>query len=141
MVARHRHRRRRQMSEINVVPYIDVMLVLLVIFMVTAPLMMEGIQIDLPDTDAPPIVGDPNNVPFVVSVDQEQQIYLNENEEPIADIAALQASVRAVLRRNPDAAFHLRGEADVEYNFIAHIANKMQQAGASKLSFVTQYQD
>ena len=78
MVTRHRHRRRRQMSEINVVPYIDVMLVLLVIFMVTAPLMMEGIQIDLPNTDAPPIVGDPNNVPFVVSVDEERQIYLND---------------------------------------------------------------
>ena len=141
MVTRHRHRRRRQMSEINVVPYIDVMLVLLVIFMVTAPLMMEGIQIDLPNTDAPPIVGDPNNTPFVVSVDEERQIYLNENEEPVKDIATLQASIRAVLRRNPEAAFHLRGEAAVDYNFVAHIANKMQQAGASKLSFVTQYQD
>ena len=52
-MATHRNRRRRQMSEINVVPYIDVMLVLLVIFMVTAPLLMEGIQVDLPDVDAP----------------------------------------------------------------------------------------
>ena len=69
MATRH-YRRRRQMSEINVVPYIDVMLVLLVIFMVTAPLLMEGVKVDLPDVDARPVTED-SNEPFVVHVDRE----------------------------------------------------------------------
>ena len=73
-VSRHRHK--RQMSEINVVPYIDVMLVLLVIFMVTAPLMMEGVTIDLPAADAKPVADD-RSEPFVVRVDREGNYYLN----------------------------------------------------------------
>ena len=78
-VSRHRHK--RLMSEINVVPYIDVMLVLLVIFMVTAPLMMEGVTIDLPAADAKP-VGDDRSEPFVVRVDREGTYYLNEDKQP-----------------------------------------------------------
>ena len=88
------------MSEINVVPYIDVMLVLLVIFMVTAPMMMEGVTIDLPAADAKPVAED-RSEPFVVRVDREGAYYLNEDKQPIADLNQIRIKATIVLRNNP----------------------------------------
>ena len=97
-VSRHRHK--RLMSEINVVPYIDVMLVLLVIFMVTAPLMMEGVTIDLPAADAKPVADD-RSEPVVVRVDREGAYYLNEDKQPVADLNEIRVKAAIVLRNNP----------------------------------------
>ena len=96
-------RGRKPMSEINVVPYIDVMLVLLIIFMVTAPLLTQGVKVDLPDADAPAI--DPaelqNRPPLVLSVDRQGRLYLNQGErpeEPLED-AMIEARVAAAAQR------------------------------------------
>jgi len=98
-------RGRKPMSEINVVPYIDVMLVLLIIFMVTAPLLTQGVKVDLPDAHAPAI--DPaelqNRPPLVLSVDRQGRLYLNQGErleEPLED-SMIEARVAAVLRNAP----------------------------------------
>ena len=83
-------RRRRPMSEINVVPYIDVMLVLLIIFMVTAPLLTQGVKVDLPQASAEPVAAnDPQTPPLVVSIDRSGQIFLNRGATPEAPLLSL----------------------------------------------------
>src|SRR5262250_2081990 len=97
-------RGRRLMGEINVVPYIDVMLVLLIIFMITAPLLTQGIKVDLPKAAAEAVPVQPNQPPLVLSVDAQERLYLNTEKaprEPIDDATAL-VDATAALRRNPD---------------------------------------
>ena len=95
-------RRRRMLAEINVVPYIDVMLVLLVIFMVTAPMLMQGVEVDLPDADATP-VKDQDAEPLIVSISDRGELFLNlgANEKQALELATIRQRVAAVLRRTP----------------------------------------
>ena len=97
-------RKKRLMGEINVVPYIDVMLVLLVIFMVTAPLLSTGVKVDLPDTEAETIPNE-DEEPFVVTVDIDGNLYLNDNKEAVVDPAEVSRQAQAVLARNPELPF------------------------------------
>ena len=137
MAIRH-YRRRRQMSEINVVPYIDVMLVLLVIFMVTAPLMVEGVRVELPAADAPGLTARSiNDEPFVVVVDQEGRIFLNENEEPLTNLNEIRIAVQAVLRNRPDTEFRIRADRKVEYEFVVQAIEEMMDGGAENVAFIT----
>lgn len=95
-------RRRRMLAEINVVPYIDVMLVLLVIFMVTAPMLMQGVEVDLPDAAAAP-VDNQDAEPLIVSINGQGQLFLNlgVNEKQSLELTTIQQRVGAVLRRTP----------------------------------------
>ena len=137
-MATHRNRRRRQMSEINVVPYIDVMLVLLVIFMVTAPLMVAGVKVELPRVDAPGLTAKRiNNEPFVVVVDQEGLIFLNENEEPLANLTEIRIAVQAVLRNRPETEFRIRADRNVKYEFVVQAIGEMMDGGAENVAFIT----
>ena len=137
MAIRH-HRRRRQMSEINVVPYIDVMLVLLVIFMVTAPLMVAGVRVDLPPVAAPGLTTNRINAePFVVVVNREGRYFLNDSEEPLADSNGIRISVIAVLRNSPEVEFWIRAHRDVEYEFVVRAIDEMMDGGAVNVSFIT----
>ena len=137
MAIRH-HRRRRQMSEINVVPYIDVMLVLLVIFMVTAPLMVAGVRVDLPGVEAPGLITKRiNDEPFVVVVDREGRIFLNDSEEPLPDLNGIRIAVKAVLRNSPEVEFWIRADRDVEYEFVVRAIDEMMDGGAVNVSFIT----
>ena len=133
-ISRHRHK--RQMSEINVVPYIDVMLVLLVIFMVTAPLMMEGVTIDLPAADAKPVAED-RSEPFVVRVDREGTYYLNEDKQPIADLNQIRIKAAIVLRNNPKTPFMVEGDKAVAYDAVVQAMVLLQQAGVPSIGLVT----
>ena len=135
MATRH-YRRRRQMSEINVVPYIDVMLVLLVIFMVTAPLLMEGVQVDLPDVDARPVTED-SSEPFVVHVDYEGRYFLNDNQDPIAQLNEIRVTAAAVLRNSPETQFMVRGDRNVSYDAVVQAMVLLQKAGVSSVGLVT----
>ena len=135
MAIRH-HRRRRQMSEINVVPYIDVMLVLLVIFMVTAPLLMEGVRIDLPDVDARPVTEDKSE-PFVVHVDEEGRYFLNDNQTAILEPKEIRVTASAVLRNNPKSQFLVRGDRNVSYEAGMRAMVFLQQAGVTSIGLVT----
>jgi biopolymer transport protein TolR len=135
-------RRRRLMGEINVVPYIDVMLVLLIIFMITAPLLTEGIKVELPKAPArgmsPEMLKDVK--PIILSIDAKGQLFLNYNKPEDEPLAAeqVEAQAAAVLRRAPDTAVLVRGDYRVPYGEVVGAMTILQRAGASKVGFITQ---
>ena len=136
---------RRLMGEINVVPYIDVMLVLLIIFMITAPLLAEGVKVELPKAGARPIPPEmlKDSKPIVLTVDAEGRLYLNygaKQDEPM-DAAAVEAAASAVLRRAPETAVLVRGDYRVAYGEVVGAMTILQRAGASKVGFITQPPD
>jgi biopolymer transport protein TolR len=134
-------RGRRIMSEINVVPYIDVMLVLLIIFMITAPLLTQGVKVDLPKAGAEPL--DPemlkNSIPLVLSVDREGRLYLNigGNPQAVLDPDIVAARATAALRRNPELPVLVKADNRVEYGRVVQAMVILQQAGARKVGFIT----
>ena len=130
------------MGEINVVPYIDVMLVLLIIFMVTAPLLTQGIKVELPKAAAEPIDASAvNNMePLVLSVDARGRLYLNVGstpQQPLDDETAL-VRATAALRRAPQRVVLVKGDAAVNYGRVVSAMVMLQQAGASKVGFLTE---
>ena len=131
--------RKRPMAEINVVPYIDVMLVMLVIFMVTAPLLTQGVQVDLPKASAEPI-DDSDNEPLVVNVDAAGNLYLNVGETPDQplDGETLSQNVAAVLRRQPQKKVLVRGDHAVDYGTVVSAMVLLQQAGVPNVGLVTE---
>ncbi len=135
-------RRRRLMAEINVVPYIDVMLVLLIIFMITAPLLAEGVKVDLPKAGAraipPEMLKDAK--PIVLTIDESGRLFLNYNdpEEQALDAATVEAQAAAVLRRAPETVVLVRGDYRVPYGEVVSAMVLLQRAGADKVGFVTQ---
>ena len=134
--------RRRLMGDINVVPYIDVMLVLLIIFMVTAPLLTQGIKVELPKANAEPIGAHAaNNVePLILSVDARGRLYLNVGANPqlpLDDATAL-ARATAALRRAPQRMVLVKGDRAVPYGRVVTAMVMLQQAGAAKLGFLTE---
>ncbi len=137
----NRGRHRRLMGEINVVPYIDVMLVLLIIFMITAPLLTQGITVDLPAAGAEPLDPDlmRDNEPLVLSIDREGQLYLNvggDVEAPIDEQTVL-ARTAAVLRRNAETPVLVKADEAVEYGRVVTGMVLLQQAGARTMGFMT----
>src|SRR5882757_8342589 len=134
-------RGRRLMGEINVVPYIDVMLVLLIIFMITAPLLTQGVKVDLPKAGAEPL--DPqmlkNTIPIVLSVDKEGRFYLNIGGNPQAvldpDVVADRATV--ALRKNPQTPVLVKADNAVAYGRVVQAMVILQKAGAKKVGFIT----
>jgi biopolymer transport protein TolR len=142
MASVQKGRRRRLMGEINVVPYIDVMLVLLIIFMITAPLLAEGIKVDLPKANAraipPELLKD--SKPIVLSINQSGELFLNYNkpeDEPLTP-DKVEAQAAAVLRRAPETAVLVRGDYRVAYGEVVEAMTILQRAGASKVGFITQ---
>ena len=133
-------RRRRAMSEINVVPYIDVMLVLLIIFMVTAPLLNLGVDIELPKTDAKALETKQN--PIVVSVDKQGQLWLTLGAEPreLVDSATLLTKVSAFVRQNPEVPVYVEGDQAASYGQVFELFTLAQAAGVTKIGIVGQPQ-
>ena len=130
-------RRRRLMGEINVVPYIDVMLVLLIIFMVTAPLLTQGVQVELPDADAKPI--DPeilkDREPLVLSVDRDGRYYLNvggDEDSPVSE-AEVARRAGAVIAQDAEMPVLVKADERVPYGSVVRGMVILQQAGASKI--------
>ena len=130
--------KRRLMGEINVVPYIDVMLVLLIIFMVTAPLLTQGIEVDLPKVGAEPMDTAEAEEPLILTVDREGRMYLNVVEpETALDAETLVGRAGAVIRRDPDRQVLVRGDAEASYGYVALAMRLLQDAGAPKVGMVT----
>ncbi len=123
------------MSEINVVPYIDVMLVLLIIFMVTAPLLTAGVQVELPNAPANPIPDEQE--PFVVTVDVNGDYYFDSQTEEPTTAEEIQRRVRVVLERNQDIPFLVRGDGRVAYSEVIALMVLLQQAGVDSVGLVT----
>ena len=132
-------KRRRPMSEINVVPYIDVMLVLLVIFMVTAPLMTQGIKVDLPEAASGPLEVDDNELMLVVSVKADGSYYINleDEEEPLA-LAKIGERTRKVVNANPTIKVLVEGDKSLNYGVIVNLMNVLQLAGATSVGLITE---
>ena len=131
--------KRKLMGEINVVPYIDVMLVLLVIFMVTAPLLTQGIEVNLPKASSEPIESVSNHQPLVLSVDAAGNLYINvgEDEDEPATGKQVVARVGAVLRNRPDTPILVKADREVAYGNVVAAMVLLQQGGALSIGFVT----
>ncbi len=132
-------RKRRAVAEINVVPYIDVMLVLLIIFMVTAPMLMQGVRVDLPDAAAEP-VDNQDSEPLIVSVDSAGKLYLNVggNNKQALELATIKQRVAAVLRRDPQKPVMVWGDQAVSYGTVVTVMTGLQEAGALSVGLVTE---
>jgi biopolymer transport protein TolR len=134
-------RGKRLMAEINVVPYIDVMLVLLIIFMVTAPLLTQGIKVELPKAGAEPLPEDMmrNHQPLILSVDSAGEYYLNiggDEETPITSDTVVER-VSAVLRREPQTPVLVKADRSVPYGSVVEGMVLLQESGAEKIGFIT----
>ncbi len=131
----HVRRRRKRMSEMNVVPYIDVMLVLLIIFMVTAPLMNLGVEVDLPTGAAEPM--EDQGDPLLVTVTQAGEFYLDTGDAPqLIDGETLRETVGAIAARNPEVQVTVSGDQDVPYQFIYSAMVYLQQAGVASVGLM-----
>lgn len=137
---RGRRNRRRPMSEINVVPYIDVMLVLLVIFMVTAPLLYQGVDIELPQAEADPLSQDERE-PVIVEVDRNGRMYLSIGDQPDDAPVRIEEIIQIVatlMRAQPDTPIYVRGDAEVPYARVIMVMTALQQAGVPQVGLMTQ---
>ncbi len=125
-----RGRRYRPMSEINVTPLVDVMLVLLVVFMITAPLLTVGVPVDLPETEAAQLTD--SDEPLVVTVDAEGKVYIQDAEqENEVGVEELAAKLRAIkdARQDPSVNVHVRGDREVDYGRVMNVLGALQKAG------------
>lgn len=125
--------KRRPMSEINVTPMVDVMLVLLIIFMITAPLLTVGVPVDLPKADAPPIT-EPGE-PLVISIDKEGLIYLQESETPLDSLVP---RLSAITENKADTRIFVRGDRGVQYGRIMAVIGTVSAAGFSKVALIAE---
>ena len=132
-------RRRRLMADINVVPYIDVMLVLLIIFMITAPLLTQGVKVSLPRAGAEPLEAQQLK-PLVLSIDRQGRLYLNIGGDPRAalDTRTVSARATAALRSNPTRAVLVKADAAIAYGRVVEAMVLLQQAGAKQVGLVTE---
>jgi len=130
--------KRKQMAEINVVPYIDVMLVLLVIFMVTAPLLMQGVKVDLPRAPSAPLEKK-DDEPIIVSIKQNGTYYINlgQNQEAARSLAEITDTIGKVLRQQPGTTILVWGDTHVEYGLVVSLMTELQRAGAPSVGLVT----
>ncbi len=130
--------RKKPMSEINVVPYIDVMLVLLIIFMVTAPLLSQGVKVDLPQVPSAPLP--PNETePVIVNVDKNGNFFINygENQDKPVSAEVLVNRVSALLKYQPGIPVLVGGDKNVAYGHVVHVMTLLQQAGTPSVGMMT----
>ena len=120
-------------SEINVTPLVDVMLVLLIVFMITAPLLTSGVNINLPKSEAPSLPG--NEEPLIISIDAKGAIYLSDNK---TEKANLSEQLMAITGANPDIKIFVKGDSEVNYGIIMDIMGHITNAGYSKVALITQ---
>ncbi len=132
--------KRKPMSEINVVPYIDVMLVLLIIFMVTAPMLTQGIKIDLPKIESSPVTLEQNQEPLIISVDLNGAYYMEMSKLSNAplELEDLLTKSKGLLEQNPSLAVLIRGDKNVEYGAVVELMAALQAAGAQGVGLITE---
>lgn len=132
--------RRKPMSEINVVPYIDVMLVLLVIFMVTAPMLTQGVKVDLPQTSSDPIQAEKDVEAIIVSVDSNGAYYVevgDRGSDPMA-LEELQSEIAKILSQRSNSEVLVRGDEQVRYGTVVRLMSALQSAGTANIGLITE---
>jgi biopolymer transport protein TolR len=125
----------RPMSEINVTPMVDVMLVLLIVFMVAAPLLTVGVPVDLPKSNAPAI--NENKEPLQVSITAEGDVYIGEQTK-IVDVDGLPDKLKAITNNNPDTVIYVRGDKGINYGRVMEVMGLISSAGFTKVSLVAE---
>ncbi len=127
---------RKLNSEINVTPFVDVMLVLLIVFMVTAPLLTVGVTVDLPRATSSPLPG--QDEPLSVSVRADGQVYLQNSPLSVAELGP---RLRAITERKPDARVFVRGDKVIDYGRVMEVVGAIHAAGFAKVALVTEFDD
>lgn len=123
----------RPMAEINVTPFVDVMLVLLVVFMITAPLLTVGVTVDLPETTAPILAG--QDEPLAVTVNASGQIFLQETE---VELKELVPRLTAITLNKPDTRIFIRGDKSIAYGVVMEVMGTLNEAGFIRVALVTE---
>jgi biopolymer transport protein TolR len=131
-----RRRRRAIMSEINVTPFVDVMLVLLIVFMVSAPLLTVGVPIDLPQSQAKAL--EQNNEPLTISIDVDGKIFLQNNEIKLDDLVPKLKAVIDARGGNPNDLIYVRGDKKVDYGTMMRVMGRISGAGYHRVALVTE---
>lgn len=130
---RGRGYRKNQFNEINVTPFVDVMLVLLVIFMVTAPMLTTGVTVDLPESSAAPIKG--QDEPLSISIKKNGDIYIQDHKTKISDLGA---KLKAILGEKSDSRIFVRGDKNVDYGRVMKVIGAVNSAGFLKVALVSE---
>lgn len=135
-------KKRKPMAEINVVPYIDVMLVLLVVFMVTAPLLNQGIEVNLPEANNEPLPIDENQETLVISITEDQDYFISigataDNRQPVT-LETIGRQVAQVLGANPGIQVMIEGDTNANWGTMIALITTLQAAGAANPNFITQ---
>ncbi len=125
-------RRRPPMSEINVTPFVDVMLVLLIVFMIAAPLLTVGVEVDLPEADVPEVQG--SDEPLAVSIDAQGRIFLQDTELALEELGP---RLVAISQNNPDVRIFVRGDEAIEYGNVMAVMGALNQAGFNNVALIT----
>jgi len=120
------------MSEINVTPFVDVMLVLLIIFMVTAPMMVQGVDVSLPEASSAPLQSDQEHL--VITVDKNQQVFINELQ---VEMDFLQQKLLKILEGREDRQVFLKADRDIAYGIVVRVMAEVKAAGVEKLGMIT----
>jgi len=123
----------RLMSDINVTPFVDVMLVLLVIFMVTAPMMMQGVDVALPETTSEPLIAKKENL--IITINKENQIYINDYQ---VALDFLQEKLITIFEGREDREVYLRADKDIPYGVVVRVMSEIKGAGVEQLGMVTE---
>ena len=123
----------RLMSDINVTPFVDVMLVLLVIFMVTAPMMMQGVDVALPETTSKPLVAQKENL--IITINKKNQIFINDYQ---IELDFLQEKLKKILTGRENKEVYLRADKEIPYGIVVRIMAEIKEAGIDKLGMVTE---
>ena len=120
------------MSDINVTPFVDVMLVLLIIFMVTAPMMMEGVNVSLPEATSKPLVSEKK--PLIVNIDSENRIFINDFK---VSVDGLGDKLNKILDGSKDREVYLKADKNISYGLVVRVMSEIKGAGVEKLGMVT----
>jgi len=123
----------RLMSDINVTPFVDVMLVLLVIFMVTAPMMLQGVEVDLPETTSQPLASKKENL--IISINNKNQVFINDFQ---VTLDFLQEKLKKILEGRENREVYLRADKEISYGFVVHVMSELKGAGVENLGMVTE---
>ncbi|RUR27261.1 protein TolR [Vreelandella andesensis] len=130
---------KKPMAEINVVPFIDVMLVLLVIFMITAPMLTQGVQVDLPQVTSEPIESQDESDPIIISVDREGVYFITLGEDSTSvSLEQMSQRVMAILQRRPGTPVMVRGDRNVPYGQIVLLMSTLQRSGVANVGLLSE---
>jgi biopolymer transport protein TolR len=135
---KHKKPKRKLVAEINVVPYIDVTLVLLVVFMITAPLLMQGVKVELPDANSAPM-DTKDQDPFTVSIKADGSYWIDiKGENQSQSLATIKDRVAKILRQKPQTPVLVWGDSAVDYGSVVNLMSELQLAGAPSVGLVTE---